>query len=544
MKEGAQIGKNLVPSLMTEQLAETGVDQWRVQNKAVKELMELYDWFEPMVVIIAKGVVKTAAWGLMARVIIGAILSLSDLATDLVILREFWVGGEETLLFRNAQMISLLISLLCQLLVVFLQYRERGALRIMREAMIVVFGLKAPVDAYRVASGAEQEKGTQFEPMIEMTYHKGIELITESTPGIIIQLSAVLKTVDGGSGSVTTAAYISLIISLLTTGFVSASISYDLDTNPQKRLIKPDFYGFVPDSARRRAAMFLNMILISGLLVLLKSGFLVCLGALGGMRYVWYFLGADILIYLGYKAIRGDLTYFLPVKERWLSVIVTVLLRVFVKLILDFTGCFHFRHPYEAGGAYFTMNYFSPVVTMASLVFLMEEGGTLGNLGKETELIMKHLAIYGGLSLFVLSCTLLILMEKTYRRTFYSIETGGQLTRRMFLAGDDKLKSEVFGCHTDHWNPIVDSVKEWVVSGWKRWNDEKPEWFSDRWIARVPEELIPGRRHIERKGNFEDGEERISESVSESDSSSSQMRRRSIKIIPFSATRGIRISKG
>lgn len=79
--EAAQIGKNLLPSLMTEQLAEAGVNQWRVQNRAVRELMEEQAWFEPMFVVVGKGIVKTAAWGLMARVILGAVLSVGDLVT-------------------------------------------------------------------------------------------------------------------------------------------------------------------------------------------------------------------------------------------------------------------------------------------------------------------------------------------------------------------------------------------------------------------------------------------------------------------------------
>ncbi|GMH61704.1 hypothetical protein TL16_g03315 [Triparma laevis f. inornata] len=55
-----------------------GVDAWRMQNLAVKELMERFEWFEPMAVVLGKGIVKTAAWGLLWRVTIGG----------------EWVGGE------------------------------------------------------------------------------------------------------------------------------------------------------------------------------------------------------------------------------------------------------------------------------------------------------------------------------------------------------------------------------------------------------------------------------------------------------------------
>lgn len=72
-KETMQMGRNLVPSLMTEQLAEAGVNEWRVQNRAVKELMKEQIWFKPMAVVLGMGIVKTAAWGVMARVIVGAV---------------------------------------------------------------------------------------------------------------------------------------------------------------------------------------------------------------------------------------------------------------------------------------------------------------------------------------------------------------------------------------------------------------------------------------------------------------------------------------
>ncbi|GMH70500.1 hypothetical protein TrLO_g13836 [Triparma laevis f. longispina] len=74
---------------MTEQLAEAGVNQRRVQNRAVKELMKEHTWVEVMMVVVSKGIVKTAGWGLMARVIVGAVLSVTDLATDVFVLWQY-----------------------------------------------------------------------------------------------------------------------------------------------------------------------------------------------------------------------------------------------------------------------------------------------------------------------------------------------------------------------------------------------------------------------------------------------------------------------
>ena len=44
----------MIPSLKSKKLAEAGIDQWKVQNKAVKALMEKYVWFEAMTVTLGE----------------------------------------------------------------------------------------------------------------------------------------------------------------------------------------------------------------------------------------------------------------------------------------------------------------------------------------------------------------------------------------------------------------------------------------------------------------------------------------------------------
>lgn len=97
--------------------------------------------------------VKMAAWGLMWRVSLGAVLSVSDLATDLVVLNQFWEGGEIMASFFNAQLASFTASILIQLVFVIFQHRKKGVVRILKEWFIVLVGMKAPWDAYEVAMG-------------------------------------------------------------------------------------------------------------------------------------------------------------------------------------------------------------------------------------------------------------------------------------------------------------------------------------------------------------------------------------------------------
>ena len=83
---------------------------------------------------------------------------MSDLITDLVVLRQFYLGGLEKKAYYDATLASLVTSIFIQLGIVIFQNKKKGILRIAKESMIVLTGFKGPLDAYRVAIGAEQEK--------------------------------------------------------------------------------------------------------------------------------------------------------------------------------------------------------------------------------------------------------------------------------------------------------------------------------------------------------------------------------------------------
>ena len=77
-KEGRQIGKNGVASIRSQKSAKAGVDQWRLQNKAVMELFERHPPLEVAFVELAQEVIRTAPWGLMWRVGTGAAIGVVD----------------------------------------------------------------------------------------------------------------------------------------------------------------------------------------------------------------------------------------------------------------------------------------------------------------------------------------------------------------------------------------------------------------------------------------------------------------------------------
>ena len=107
----------------------------------------------------------------------------------------------------------------------------------------------------------------------------------------------------------------------------------------------PDFYGFVPDSPRLRTVMFVTMILLSAVQVLFKSILIICFGSIK-MTFFWLYIGSDMLVFFGYKLLRGDFWYWAPI-DGAPGLVVSFISRVLIKTIADYAGIIQFRHPYE-----------------------------------------------------------------------------------------------------------------------------------------------------------------------------------------------------
>ena len=73
-------------------------------------------------------------------------------------------------------------SIVIQLFIAFIQNRKKSKWSLIRELLIVLSGLKPAVDAYRIATGYEDELST-LDPLLDMSVGKGVELACESIPG-------------------------------------------------------------------------------------------------------------------------------------------------------------------------------------------------------------------------------------------------------------------------------------------------------------------------------------------------------------------------
>jgi hypothetical protein len=388
--------------------------------------------------------------------------------------------------YFKASLASLAVSIGIQLVLVFAQNRMFSLTRMIRESLPVLIGFKPAVDAYRVTTGKKRQIGEVFDPMTEMTSMKVVEIFSEAIPGVIIQLMAIL-TATGDDKTVATEAWISLAVSALSTGFAGATISYDWDTDPGKRERVPQFYGYVPSNAAKRSMAFVAMVLFSAGMLLTRCYSIVLMGLLGS-KFAFAFVGADLGLYLLVKVLRKDFWYWLPLGNNKLELFSSLIARIMVKIITDFTATPQFRHPNEVGGLYWL---FGLILTMgglpATLTIYKMGGGKVRTIeGAKMAMFVLLPATLCSLSVFMLN------IDSKFRSTFWSPKTGKDLTTDKFHSStNDKIKAEtVFLTSRNQWRNIEGEVKAWVEVSWSDWEVEKPEWL-DKVKDKIPLEFIP-----------------------------------------------------
>jgi hypothetical protein len=206
--------------------------------------------------------------------------------------------------------------------------------------------------------------------------------------------------------------------------------------------------------------------------------------------YLFGILGAEMGIFLAYKVLMGDLYHWLPV-DGFAGFALSLLLRIIIKIVADFTGIVQFRASPDLGGIYFTVNsVMSFVFCFAAIkIFFASDAGKAGILNEDFA-TKVFFALFG---FFALNAALGVsIMKKDFRRTFLSLETGCEWAQKFFLEGkENHVKSKTARLNEKKWEPIKATVKEWVHENWWTWKEENPDWFTDAWIAKIPDDFIP-----------------------------------------------------
>jgi len=274
-------------------------------------------------------------------------------------------------------------------------------------------------------------------------------------------------------------------------------LSYDFDTDPERRKETPDFYGYIPDEGIARTLLLVCMTLNSALLLLVRAFSAVML-MLVNNKYLAMFMAGDMALYLLQKVVRGDFHHWLPLDGAF-GLFVSLLMRVFVKTITDFTGLIQFRAHVELGGLYWTLNVLVALLASFGSVIvyytdtreaeLIATGHNLTAFEIEERVAWTLVGSLSGAWVVVFG-VFLLLMKKEYRRTFFTTKTGKQQVMDKFSADDEAVIASVLKKNKNMWRAIREDVKVWVQANWWRWKEEKPAWFDLAWQSKVPEEWI------------------------------------------------------
>jgi hypothetical protein len=279
----------------------------------------------------------------------------------------------------------------------------------------------------------------------------------------------------------------------MSTGYTSATIAYDLDTNPRKRRFSPFFFGIVPDKGR---FVFMALLMATSALQFAGRALSYALLAALGDGLAWKFYLADMGLYLFVKAARDDLTYWVPFPSRGEQVALSLLQRVGAKTVIDFTGNIIFRHPFEMGGAVWTANMCVGQLAVFGITYLFtaeERGGR----AISDEMIWKVVFCVFG-ALFLSFALLLWNATPGYLQTFWDTRTASRTNNDLFLLSDDaETKLQVFTDTAAYWEGIRDELKRYVLENYAAWDAEKPMFWKDALKQRIPEDMIPEEK---RKG--------------------------------------------
>jgi len=246
--EAATLGKSFKKFLLGNKETATAVNAWKLDNPILEPLFT-EGVFEPMIIGIAKELMAASKLGLVKRVIIGALLSIGDMISDIWVIISYLRIGNDSEAYSLMAMIG--TSVTAQLLLVYGQNRKKSKWVILREMMFVVTFLKPGVDAYRVATGHIDEDAV-VSPLLELALAKGTELAFESVPGGLLQAYIFINAPEKKMFFL-----ISILISTLTTGFSSAMVSYDMDVSVANRKEVPLFYGYIKDGYTERMITFI-----------------------------------------------------------------------------------------------------------------------------------------------------------------------------------------------------------------------------------------------------------------------------------------------
>jgi hypothetical protein len=139
--------------------------------RALREFDDEHAWFRSLMNTVGKRLLAKSKLGAAFRLYSGAGLSIVDMVTDVSMIIKFMkTPGEEGYGKALAAMVG---TCLCfQLLGAWVNTRKGPKREMAKEMLIVLSGCKPGIDAYRVASGYEQQTYAVITPEMDLGKHE------------------------------------------------------------------------------------------------------------------------------------------------------------------------------------------------------------------------------------------------------------------------------------------------------------------------------------------------------------------------------------
>ena len=159
-KEDALFAQRRLAKLILHNTPTLAVDEWISTSMALTELDREFEMFRPFVTCVVKRLLELADWGVRLRVIFGAVLSVSNMGTDINMVNEFYNNGEG---FAGIATIGMLTAnVLTQILFAYVQNLRKPWRYIFFDGLYVVTYIKPAVDAHRVLKGGVKDPNVTF----------------------------------------------------------------------------------------------------------------------------------------------------------------------------------------------------------------------------------------------------------------------------------------------------------------------------------------------------------------------------------------------
>ena len=459
------------------------IASWLDKHPPLQEFYEEHRFFPSLMREIGEITRSAETWHKMALSVGTALSSMIDGGSDFYTIIYYRSIGEYDI--AEMMLAFVLLSLGLQLtLVVAIHHRSK------MEMLTSMFGTLAHIKPglcfWRVLTNARSKDHATVPPVSEMAMSMISEVFAESIPMTVLQVYKILKseTIDP---IVLTALFASVAITASTVSY----LTYTKDIDDESRRTGRLFYGFIPLSGIRLIAVYGAMHVLSFSQLMAKSITIGILVHIGGKRLAIAVLSCEVGIYLIYKVLRKDFRYFLHLPQKT-SIAVSLIIRIAMKVVADFTGILHARHPYEMGGAYWLFNmFYTQGMTFCVLWVRMKSQIDTEELlvldGDRLWALAAFLSTLWSIALLLL----LLSVEKGFKHTFCQLMTAPEYNKAMFDTGDDEYRMYIFTDHEAYYMWYKDEIKEWLENSWERFNFERPPWFTEEASEMIPFNLIP-----------------------------------------------------